>query len=144
MLGTTRAGLEHFQPDHDLTTPPIPTSKAAAATHQLHRDPNIGKHLAYFTGPVDAVYVEYKNAQHEIEYYDITKNPYRARCPRAGEGRRRPRSLFRLLPRRRSQPRLLTASHPIGEDPRDRYLPRRPTGLPSASASTQTRTPGAT
>ena len=28
-----------------------------------------------FNGPVEAVYVEYRNPQHEIEYYDISKDP---------------------------------------------------------------------
>ena len=29
-----------------------------------------------FTGPVDAVYVEYQDRAHETEYYDIAKDPY--------------------------------------------------------------------
>lgn len=33
-------------------------------------------HLPGFSGPVDAVYVEYQDRQHETEYYDITKDPY--------------------------------------------------------------------
>ncbi len=32
--------------------------------------------LPHFSGPVDAVYVEYQNAAHELEYYDIAKDPY--------------------------------------------------------------------
>ena len=33
------------------------------------------EHLPGFTGPVEAVYVEYKNPQHETEYYDIRRDP---------------------------------------------------------------------
>jgi N-acetylglucosamine-6-sulfatase len=33
-------------------------------------------HLPGFGGPVDGVYVEYADRQHETEYYDITKDPY--------------------------------------------------------------------
>ena len=34
------------------------------------------KKLPGFRGPVEAVYVEYKDAQKEIEFYDIPKDPY--------------------------------------------------------------------
>jgi len=33
------------------------------------------QHLAHFDGPVEAVYVEYADPQHEIEYYNIDKDP---------------------------------------------------------------------
>jgi N-acetylglucosamine-6-sulfatase len=32
--------------------------------------------LPGFSGPVEAVYVEYKDPQHETEYYDISKDPF--------------------------------------------------------------------
>jgi N-acetylglucosamine-6-sulfatase len=35
--------------------------------------------LAGFHGAVDAVYVEYDDAQHEVEFYDVTKDPYERR-----------------------------------------------------------------
>ena len=34
------------------------------------------KHLPGFRGAVNAVYVEYKDAAHELEYYDVNKDPY--------------------------------------------------------------------
>jgi N-acetylglucosamine-6-sulfatase len=34
------------------------------------------KHLPGFVGPVEAVYVEYQDASHELEYYDIRKDPF--------------------------------------------------------------------
>ena len=37
------------------------------------------EHLAGFTGPVEAVYVEYQDPQHETEYYDIERDPYERR-----------------------------------------------------------------
>ena len=37
------------------------------------------EHLPGFSGPVEAVYVEYKDPQHETEYYDIEKDPYEIR-----------------------------------------------------------------
>jgi N-acetylglucosamine-6-sulfatase len=37
------------------------------------------KQLPGFSGPVEAVYVEYQDPQHEIEYYDIDKDPYELR-----------------------------------------------------------------
>jgi N-acetylglucosamine-6-sulfatase len=36
-------------------------------------------HLDGFDGPVEAVYVEYDNPAHEIEYYDIARDPYELR-----------------------------------------------------------------
>ena len=34
------------------------------------------KHLPGFRGPVNAVYVEYADAAHEIEYYDVSRDPF--------------------------------------------------------------------
>jgi len=34
------------------------------------------KSMPGFTGPVEAVYVEYQSAQHELEYYDLATDPY--------------------------------------------------------------------
>ncbi len=34
------------------------------------------RQLPGFSGPVEAVYVEYKDPQHELEYYDIVQDPY--------------------------------------------------------------------
>jgi N-acetylglucosamine-6-sulfatase len=34
------------------------------------------RRLPHFRGPVDAVYVEYKNPAHELEYYDIRRDPF--------------------------------------------------------------------
>ncbi len=39
----------------------------------------VAKHLPAFRGPVDAVWVEYQDAEHETEYYDIKKDPYERR-----------------------------------------------------------------
>jgi N-acetylglucosamine-6-sulfatase len=33
-------------------------------------------HVAGFPGPVEAVYVEYEDRQHELEFYDIARDPY--------------------------------------------------------------------
>ena len=33
-------------------------------------------HLPSFQGPIQAVYVEYQDPRHELEYYDISKDPY--------------------------------------------------------------------
>jgi N-acetylglucosamine-6-sulfatase len=35
-----------------------------------------GGHLPGFSGPVEAVYVEYQDPAHELEYYDIRKDPF--------------------------------------------------------------------
>src|SRR3954471_11938552 len=37
------------------------------------------RHLRGFRGPVEAVYVEYRDAAHELEYYDIRKDPFERR-----------------------------------------------------------------
>jgi N-acetylglucosamine-6-sulfatase len=37
------------------------------------------RHLAGFRGPVEGVYVEYRDPEHEIEYYDIRKDPLERR-----------------------------------------------------------------
>ena len=34
------------------------------------------EHVPGFTGPVDALYVEYKDRDHELEYYDLKTDPY--------------------------------------------------------------------
>jgi N-acetylglucosamine-6-sulfatase len=34
------------------------------------------QHLPGFTGPVNAVYVQYQDARHETEYYDVQRDPY--------------------------------------------------------------------
>jgi N-acetylglucosamine-6-sulfatase len=34
------------------------------------------RRLPHFRGPVEAVYVEYKDAAHELEYYDIRRDPF--------------------------------------------------------------------
>ena len=59
------------------TIPPIPTSKVAAATRRpTKRSGSRRTRLPHFDGPVEAVYVEYADPQHEIEFYDIAKDPY--------------------------------------------------------------------
>ena len=37
------------------------------------------RHLRGFRGPVEAVYVEYRDPAHELEYYDIRKDPFERR-----------------------------------------------------------------
>jgi N-acetylglucosamine-6-sulfatase len=34
------------------------------------------RHLRHFHAPVEAVYVEYQDAAHELEYYDIRRDPF--------------------------------------------------------------------
>jgi N-acetylglucosamine-6-sulfatase len=34
------------------------------------------RHLPHFKGPVKAVYVEYRDAAHELEYYDLRRDPH--------------------------------------------------------------------
>jgi N-acetylglucosamine-6-sulfatase len=36
----------------------------------------VSPHLKGFTGPVNSVYVEYANPAHELEYYDLNKDPF--------------------------------------------------------------------
>ena len=65
---TTAANNDPNDPDFErrraATRPPTRRSGSRAGT------------CPDFSGPVEAVYVEYKDAAHEIEYYDIRKDPY--------------------------------------------------------------------
>ena len=73
-----RVALVEHQESNDAS--PTPTSRAAAATRPRYEAIRISaQHLAGFKGAVDAVYVEYKDPQHETEYYDIKKDPYERR-----------------------------------------------------------------
>ena len=52
-------------------------SKAEAVTRRrTRRSESRPRHLAGFTGPVEAVYVEYQDRAHETEYYDIDRDPF--------------------------------------------------------------------
>ena len=57
------------------------------------------RRLPGFSRPVEAVYVEYRDARHEVEYYDIRKDPFerRNRAPRLTAGQRT--ELHRILVR---------------------------------------------
>jgi N-acetylglucosamine-6-sulfatase len=69
----TVALLEH----HGDTQPGDPDFQGAGSNPPSYIGIRIqARHLPGFTGPVDATWVEYSDAQHEIEYYNDAKDPY--------------------------------------------------------------------
>jgi N-acetylglucosamine-6-sulfatase len=69
----TVALVEHQGPD-DPTDPDYDGGSSDPTTYQAIRIS--APRLPGFAGPVDAVYVEYADAQHELEYYDITNDQF--------------------------------------------------------------------
>jgi N-acetylglucosamine-6-sulfatase len=55
------------------------------------------RHLSAFKGPVEAVYVEYKDAAHELEYYDIRKDPSERNNIAGGLSARQKAELHKIL-----------------------------------------------
>ena len=68
--------VEH-QKSNDASDPDFEGGGSNPTTYEAIRIS--AKHLSGFKGAVDAVYVEYKNPQHETEFYDIKKDPYEQR-----------------------------------------------------------------
>jgi N-acetylglucosamine-6-sulfatase len=80
LFGTSRAtpwrtvGLVEHAHSNDPADPDFEGGGSNPPTYTAIRI--VAKHLPGFSGPVDAVYIEYANTQHEIEYYDVRKDPY--------------------------------------------------------------------
>ncbi|KDA41167.1 sulfatase [Frankia sp. BMG5.23] len=70
----TIALVEHLGQASDPADPDHEPGGSNPTTYEAIRIS--APHLAHFDGPVEAVYVEYNDSKHEIEYYDITKDPY--------------------------------------------------------------------
>lgn len=69
----TVALLEH----HGDTQPGDPDFQGTGSNPPTYNGIRIqSQHLPGFTGPVDATWVEYDDAQHEIEYYNDSTDPY--------------------------------------------------------------------
>ncbi len=70
----TVALVEHHGDNNDPADPDFENGGSNPTTYEAIRIS--ARHLNGFPGPVEAVYVEYADRQHEIEYYDISKDPY--------------------------------------------------------------------
>jgi N-acetylglucosamine-6-sulfatase len=70
----TVALVEHHGGNNDPADPDFEPGGSNPTTYEAIRIS--AHHLKGFNGPVEAVYVEYADSQHEIEYYDIAKDPY--------------------------------------------------------------------
>ncbi len=68
--------VEHQQ-SNDASDPDFEGGGSNPTTYEAIRVS--AKHLAGFKGAVDGVYVEYQDAQHETEFYDIKRDPYEQR-----------------------------------------------------------------
>jgi N-acetylglucosamine-6-sulfatase len=73
----TTALVEHQGKNNNPTDPDFEGGGSNPTTYDAIRIS--AKHLHGFHGPVNAVFVEYQDAQHELEYYDITKDPFEQR-----------------------------------------------------------------
>ncbi len=72
----TVALIEHHGPDRNPNDPDFDQGKASGNPTTYEAIRLSRSHLRYFKGPVEAVYVEYKDAAHEVEYYNIRSDPY--------------------------------------------------------------------
>jgi N-acetylglucosamine-6-sulfatase len=72
----TVALVEH-QHDDTPTDPDFEGARSNPTTYDAIRI--VDGRLRGFADPVDAVYVEYRDPQHEIEYYDLKTDPYERR-----------------------------------------------------------------
>jgi len=70
----TVALVEHRGQANNPADPDYEPSGSDPTTYEAIRIS--APHLPHFNGPVEAVYVEYNDPQHETEYYDISKDPY--------------------------------------------------------------------
>jgi N-acetylglucosamine-6-sulfatase len=70
----TVALVEHHGGNTDPADPDFEGGGSDPTTYDAIRVS--APHLSGFPGPVDAVYVEYQDRAHEIEYYDIAHDPY--------------------------------------------------------------------
>ncbi|HEX4019028.1 MAG TPA: sulfatase [Frankiaceae bacterium] len=70
----TVALVEHHGDNNNHADPDFENGGSNPTSYEAIRVS--AKHLKGFSGPVEAVYVEYADSQHELEYYDINKDPY--------------------------------------------------------------------
>ena len=70
----TAALVEHTGGNDDPADPDYEGGGGNPTTYEAIRIS--AQHLPGFDGPLEAVYIEYADPQHEIEYYDIAKDPY--------------------------------------------------------------------
>jgi N-acetylglucosamine-6-sulfatase len=70
----TAALVEHHGGNDDPSDPDFEGGGSNPTTYEAIRLDAAS--LPGFSGPVNAVYVEYADKQHEIEYYDIARDPY--------------------------------------------------------------------
>jgi N-acetylglucosamine-6-sulfatase len=70
----TVALVEHQGANNDPADPDYEVGGSNPTSYEAIRIS--ARAMEGFNGPVEAVYVEYKDRQHELEYYDITKDPY--------------------------------------------------------------------
>ena len=70
----TAALIEHKGGNDNPADPDFEGGGSVPTTYEAIRIS--ANELPHFDGPVEAVYVEYADPLHEIEYYDINKDPY--------------------------------------------------------------------
>jgi N-acetylglucosamine-6-sulfatase len=70
----TAALVEHRGGNTDPSDPDFEGGSSNPTTYEAIRVS--AQHLPHFDGPVEAVYVEYADAAHEVEFHDVAKDPY--------------------------------------------------------------------
>lgn len=75
-LWRTVALVEHHGLNLDPSDPDFEDGKHGGNPTTYEAIRISSKHLPGFSGPVEAVYVEYRDRAHEIEYYDIPRDPF--------------------------------------------------------------------
>jgi N-acetylglucosamine-6-sulfatase len=70
----TVALVEHHGNNHNPADPDFELGGSNPTSYTAIRIS--AKHLPGFNGPVDSLYVEYKDRRHETEYYNLAKDPF--------------------------------------------------------------------
>jgi N-acetylglucosamine-6-sulfatase len=70
----TVALIEHKHVSRKNPNDPDAEDGVSPTTYEAIRV--VSPHLSGFSGPVDSVYVEYADAAHELEYYNLSKDPF--------------------------------------------------------------------
>ncbi len=91
----TAALIEHHGPDKDPADPDFQPAGGNPTSYEAVRVS--ARHLPGFSGPVEAVYVEYQDRSHEIEYYDLSADPYEQRNVASSLSGNQRAELHRLL-----------------------------------------------
>src|SRR5581483_10746493 len=91
----TVALVEHVHTNRKNPGDPDTEDGASPTTYEAIRI--VSPHLSGFRGPVNSVYVEYADAAHELEYYNLDRDPFELDNTDRGLTGAQQRELHRIL-----------------------------------------------